>query len=69
MARRMEKELVTFEVTGKRATEVVKSVLRVVKGTDRETKEAWRAVGGGRGPGSVPKAMVVGVEVYDPRLA
>lgn len=69
MPRRMDKELVTFEVTGRRATEVVKSVLRPVKATDKETKEAWRRLSGNKGPGAVPRGMLVGLDVYDPRLA
>lgn len=69
MPRRMERELVTFEVTGRRATEVVKSVLRPVNATDKVTKEGWRMLSGEKGPGAVPRGMVLGVEVYDPRLA
>lgn len=68
MPHRMDKGLLTFEVTGRRATEVVKSVLRPVIGTDKETKEAWRKLSGEKGPGSVPRGMVLGLNVYDPRL-
>lgn len=41
---RYEKEFLTFEVTGRRATEVVKAVLKPVLATDAATKEAsWSA--------------------------
>ncbi|GAA5918262.1 hypothetical protein JCM1841_002134 [Sporobolomyces salmonicolor] len=67
--RRLEREFVTFEITGARAAEVVKKVLRVVRGTDPATKEAWRKLRPEAGPGSVPEGMIFGFEVYDPRLS
>ncbi|BGP27943.1 ribonuclease P/MRP protein subunit [Rhodotorula toruloides] len=67
--RRYEKEFLTFEVTGRRATEVVKAVLKPVKGTDGVTKAAWRELDPATGPGGVPEGMVLGFEVYDPRLS
>ncbi|EMS18934.1 ribonuclease P/MRP protein subunit POP1 [Rhodotorula toruloides NP11] len=67
--RRYEKGFLTFEVTGRRATEVVKAVLKPVKGTDGATKAAWRKLDAKAGPGGVPEGMVFGLEVYDPRLS
>ncbi|BGP52028.1 Ribonucleases P/MRP protein subunit pop1 [Rhodotorula kratochvilovae] len=67
--RRYQGEFLTFEVTGRRATEVVKAVLRPVKGTDDATNEAWRKLDPAAGPGGVPGGMVLGLEVYDPRLS
>ncbi|GAA5993403.1 hypothetical protein JCM11641_001169, partial [Rhodosporidiobolus odoratus] len=59
----------TFELTGPRSTEVLKRVLRLVKGTDGETREFWEGCKVGEGPGGVPMGCVVGVRVYDPRLS
>ncbi|GAA6053897.1 hypothetical protein JCM3770_005322 [Rhodotorula araucariae] len=67
--RRYQGEFLTFEVTGRRATEVVKAVLKPVKGTDDATMEAWRKLDPAAGPGGVPAGMVLGLEVYDPRLS
>lgn len=39
-----EKEFLTFEITGKRATEVVKAVLRPTLATDEITKQVGRAL-------------------------
>ncbi|GAA5870535.1 hypothetical protein JCM1840_004794 [Sporobolomyces johnsonii] len=64
-----EREFVTFEITGARAAEVVKKVLRVARVTDGVTKEAWRKLRPEAGPGSVPEGMIFGFEVYDPRLS
>ncbi|GAA6015972.1 hypothetical protein JCM10207_006824 [Rhodosporidiobolus poonsookiae] len=58
----------TFELTGSRATEVLRKVLRPVKGTDGATKGAWRKLGE-TGPEGVPRGLVMGMEVYDPRLS
>ncbi|ORY73594.1 ribonucleases P/MRP protein subunit POP1-domain-containing protein [Leucosporidium creatinivorum] len=65
----LENEFLTFEITGKRATEVVKAVLKPVLKTDQKTKEAWRKLSSAAGPGSVPSGMVYGFEIYDPRLS
>lgn len=46
----------------------MKKVLKPVKGTEGGTRDAWRALGVERGPGEVPSGMVLGFEVYDPRL-
>lgn len=43
--KRYEAEFLTFEVTGRRATEVVKAVLKPVKGTDNATKVVSTCVG------------------------
>ncbi|GAA5839669.1 hypothetical protein JCM9279_005135 [Rhodotorula babjevae] len=67
--KRYEGEFLTFEVTGRRATEVVKAVLKPTKGMDGATKEAWRKLDPAAGPGGVPASMVLGLEVYDPRLS
>ncbi|KAM0789941.1 hypothetical protein ACM66B_006781 [Microbotryomycetes sp. NB124-2] len=64
-----EKEFLTFEVTGKRATEVVKSVLKPTLSNDQATKEAWNALDPERGPEGVPQGLVIGLQVYDPRLS
>ncbi|KPV73050.1 uncharacterized protein RHOBADRAFT_29266, partial [Rhodotorula graminis WP1] len=66
---RYEGEFLTFEVTGRRATEVVKAVLKPVKGSSDTTKEAWRKLDPAAGPGGVPAGMILGLEVYDPRLS
>ncbi|KAI5481336.1 ribonuclease P/MRP protein subunit POP1 [Pseudohyphozyma bogoriensis] len=67
--RKCEKEYSTFEVVGKRAVEVVKGALKCVVGADREKVEAWKGLSGASGPGGLPKGMVFGLEVYDPRLS
>lgn len=42
--RRYDREFLTFEVTGRRATEVIKGVLKPVKATDEATKEVRRSL-------------------------
>ncbi|GAA5908631.1 ribonuclease P/MRP protein subunit POP1 [Sporobolomyces salmoneus] len=64
-----EEEFATFEVTGKRAAEVVKAVLRPTKPRNQEAKAAWRKLDPEAGPGGVPEGMIFGFEVYDPRLS
>ncbi|GAA5882191.1 hypothetical protein JCM3774_005460 [Rhodotorula dairenensis] len=67
--RRFEGEFLTFEVTGQRATEVVKAVLKPTNDTDGPTKEAWRKLDSHTGPAGVPTGMILGLSVYDPRLS
>ncbi|KAK4698539.1 ribonuclease P/MRP protein subunit POP1, partial [Phenoliferia sp. Uapishka_3] len=67
--RQLEKEFLTFEVTGRRATEVVKAVLKLTPGNGSEVKEAWKKLSSAAGPGSVPLNMIFGLDVYDPRLS
>ncbi|KAK4048654.1 Ribonucleases P/MRP protein subunit pop1 [Microbotryomycetes sp. JL201] len=64
-----EREFLTFEVTGKRANEVVKGVLKPTLSNNEATKAAWNALDVHTGPGSVPTGTVIGLEVYDPRLS
>ncbi|GAA6020701.1 hypothetical protein JCM11491_000521 [Sporobolomyces phaffii] len=66
---RHEAEFVTFEITGRRAAEVVKAVLRPIKAVGKEAKAAWKNLDPRAGPGSVPEGMIFGFEVYDPRLS
>lgn len=40
--RALDKELITFEITGRRATEVVKAVLKPTLRTEEETKQVGR---------------------------
>lgn len=42
--------------------------LRLPKGADSRSSQAWRKLSSTAGPGSVPKGMIIGLEVYDPRL-
>ncbi|GAA6062283.1 hypothetical protein JCM10212_000943 [Sporobolomyces blumeae] len=67
--RKHDGEFVTFEVTGKQAVELVKSVLKPIKGINKATKDAWSMLDVEAGPGSVPEGMIFGLEVYDPRLS
>ncbi|GAA5822516.1 hypothetical protein JCM5353_005466 [Sporobolomyces roseus] len=67
--RKHQEEFVTFEVTGRRAAEVLKAVVRPIKSSNKEVKEAWRNLDPHAGPGSVPEGMIFGFEVYDPRLS
>ncbi|GAA5941207.1 ribonuclease P/MRP protein subunit POP1 [Sporobolomyces koalae] len=62
-------EFVTFEITGNKALEVVKATLKPIKGTDAETRSVWHKLDPAAGPGSVPEGMIIGFEVYDPRLS
>ncbi|GAA5962704.1 hypothetical protein JCM3765_006172 [Sporobolomyces pararoseus] len=64
-----EEEFDTFEVTGRKAAEVIKAVLRPVNRASKEVKAAWRKLSPQAGPGSVPEGMIFGFEVYDPRLS
>ncbi|GAA5992540.1 hypothetical protein JCM5350_008273 [Sporobolomyces pararoseus] len=64
-----QEEFDTLEVTGRRAAEVIKAVLRPVNGASKEVKAAWRKLSPQAGPGSVPEGMIFGFEVYDPRLS
>ncbi|BGP58449.1 Ribonucleases P/MRP protein subunit pop1 [Rhodotorula sphaerocarpa] len=67
--RRFEDEYLTFEVCGRRATQVVKAVLKPINSTDSATKGAWQNLDSQAGPASVPTGMILGFEVYDPRLS
>ncbi|GAA5888672.1 hypothetical protein JCM16303_000888 [Sporobolomyces ruberrimus] len=64
-----EEEFTTFEVTGRRAAEVIKAVLKPTKGARKEAKAAFAKLSPAAGPGSVPEGMIFGFEVYDPRLS
>ncbi|KAM0746936.1 POP1-domain-containing protein [Meredithblackwellia eburnea MCA 4105] len=66
---RLYKKLLTFEVMGRRATEVVKAVLKPTPGNSKVAHEAWKSLSTSAGPGSVPAGMIVGLQVYDPRLS
>lgn len=63
-----EGTLVTFEVMGKRAAEVLKGVLKVTKECTSTVgkKDLWKKLG--QGGAGVPSGMVMGLEVWDPRL-
>lgn len=88
--RRFDKEFLTFEITGRRSTEVVKAVLKPTNATNGQTKsvrfcmrwsqgasvlltmlfsQAWRALDPQAGPAGVPSGMIIGLDVYDPRLS
>lgn len=67
--RRFDNEFLTFEITGQRATEVIKAVLKPTNATDTRTTEAWRKLDSHSGPAGVPTGMMFGVSVYDPRLS
>lgn len=67
----LERAYATFELTGPRAGEVLAKVLRPVKGQKGEQREGrkWVREELHKGPGGAGEGEIVGVEVYDPRLA
>ncbi|KDQ62383.1 hypothetical protein JAAARDRAFT_121761 [Jaapia argillacea MUCL 33604] len=59
-----------FEIMGPRSSQVIKGVLKVVKEEKREeVKKFLSSLEGLRSAGSVPRGMVVGFTVHDPRLS
>ncbi|KAK4054007.1 Ribonucleases P/MRP protein subunit pop1 [Microbotryomycetes sp. JL221] len=64
-----EKEFLTFEILGSRSTQVVKGILKLSFKNNEETKQLWNSLDVEIGPKSVPQGMIVGLQVYDPRLS
>ncbi|KAL5501441.1 POP1 [Sanghuangporus vaninii] len=59
----------TFELVGPKSSQVIHGALSPVKSEEREEfKKFWKALGQLQTAGSVPRGMVVGMKVLDPRL-
>ncbi|KII86967.1 hypothetical protein PLICRDRAFT_276152 [Plicaturopsis crispa FD-325 SS-3] len=58
-----------FEIMGPRANQIIKGALTPVVDDEREEfKKFWAALTDLQTSGSVPRGMVVGFKIYDPRL-
>jgi hypothetical protein len=66
--RNIRDELECFELMGPLAGKVIQRVLRVSDGESQKKKDEFASLLGGE-PAEHPSDSVVGVTVYDPRLA
>ncbi|KZO93565.1 POP1-domain-containing protein, partial [Calocera viscosa TUFC12733] len=63
-------EVLAFDLMGPRSTQVLRGALGLVKGEERgEVKEVWNELQSLGSPGEVPRGLILGLEVYDPRLS
>lgn len=59
-----------FEIVGPKSSQVIKGALRPVNEDKRdEFKKFWSSLTDLQSAGSIPRGMVVGLKVYDPRLS
>ncbi|KAI8986191.1 POP1-domain-containing protein [Trametes punicea] len=58
-----------FEIMGPKASQVIKGVLKPVDDKRAEFKKFWASLNKIQSVGSVPRGMVVGFTVHDPRLS
>lgn len=56
-----------FEIMGPKSSQVLSGALRLTKDTGAG-KEAWKALSGLSSPSSIPRGMIIGLQVHDPRL-
>ncbi|SCV74721.1 BQ2448_7750 [Microbotryum intermedium] len=68
-ARPLEQELLTFELTGQRSTEIIKACLKPTIANAQDKLDAWKVLDDKAGAAGVPSSMVLGLSVYDPRLS
>ncbi|KDE07210.1 hypothetical protein MVLG_02433 [Microbotryum lychnidis-dioicae p1A1 Lamole] len=68
-ARPLEQEVLTFELTGQRSTEIIKACLKPTLANAPSKLDAWKRLDDKAGPAGVPTSMVLGLSVYDPRLS
>lgn len=76
-----ELELLSFDLTGKQSTDVLKRAFQLAKdhradnngsgsaAANESKAAAWRALDFHAGPQAVPRGMVLSVQVWDPRLS
>ncbi|KDQ20858.1 hypothetical protein BOTBODRAFT_320829 [Botryobasidium botryosum FD-172 SS1] len=59
-----------FEIMGPKSSQVIRGALSLGKSEKGrpEVKKVWNALMNLQTPGSVPRAMIIGLKVYDPRL-
>ncbi|KZT60139.1 POP1-domain-containing protein [Calocera cornea HHB12733] len=64
-------QVLAFDLIGPRSTQVLRGALRVVKGELARAafKEVWDELQALASPGEVPRGMILGFTVYDPRLS
>ncbi|KAI0755130.1 POP1-domain-containing protein [Daedaleopsis nitida] len=58
-----------FEIMGPKSTQIIKGALRPVDYKREEVKKFWTSMSRIQTAGSVPRGMVVGFTVHDPRLS
>ncbi|KIJ61144.1 hypothetical protein HYDPIDRAFT_97259 [Hydnomerulius pinastri MD-312] len=58
-----------FEIMGPKSSQVIKGALSPAGGEDREDfKKFWESLSDLQTPGNIPRGMVIGLKVLDPRL-
>lgn len=61
-------QICVFELTGPKATQVLRGALTAVPDNREEFKKFWSGLADVQTSGSVPRGMVVGCTLHDPRL-
>ncbi|ESK94957.1 rnase p protein subunit [Moniliophthora roreri MCA 2997] len=65
----MRGEINVFEIMGPKSSRVLKGALSpVMDGASDEFKKFWASLGNIQSPGAVPRNMIIGFTVHDPRL-
>lgn len=57
-----------FELIGPKANQVLAGAFKLTKEVGKEARKVWNALRDVRTSGSVPRGMVFGLKVHDPRL-
>ncbi|KAI8810251.1 ribonucleases P/MRP protein subunit POP1-domain-containing protein [Cladochytrium replicatum] len=65
----LDSELLRFELTGPRAHPMLQHVLELCESpTSPQAHKTWKSLNALRTPASLPSGIVLGLEVYDPRV-
>jgi len=64
----LRNDINVFEITGPRSSQVIAGALRLAKGVSARGRKFWTNLPNLHTPGSVPRGMVIGLRVHDPRL-
>lgn len=64
----LRKEINAFEIIGPKANQVLAGALKLTKEVGPASRKVWRTLKDLRSTASVPRGMVLGLKVHDPRL-
>ncbi|KAG8857326.1 hypothetical protein FRB96_005813 [Tulasnella sp. 330] len=65
----LRKEINAFEIIGPKANQVLAGALKLTKEAELASRKVWRTLKDLRSTASVPRGMVLGLKVHDPRLS
>ncbi|KAG9026385.1 hypothetical protein FRB95_008900 [Tulasnella sp. JGI-2019a] len=65
----LRKEINAFDIIGPKANQVLAGALKLTKEVGPGAKKVWRALKDLRSTASVPRGMILGLKVHDPRLS